>query len=563
MLRFRARTAAATLVASTALALTLKGQTLGGSPPLQIQNVGLPAVEELGAVWSESRVPWTLQARALRAASVEQTRAGVSGRSYATGRVIVRFRDSASAEERRRVLREASSSGEFAERPAYADFDLVRIDPTEDAEAVARGLNGHPQVLYAQAAYRVHPTFVPNDPQYADLQWNLRLVNMEKAWDIQPQAGSAITVAVIDTGVAYQAATFSANLRGFTNAGVRYPALGVQTIPYAAAPQLVGGSGSGRIVAPYDVISRGLNPPLDFEGHGTHVSGTIGQLTNDGIGLAGVAFNVKLMPVKVLGGFWDVLFGTAPFEGGSDDDVATGIRYAADQGAKIINMSLGSSGPADCGATPNQFGCSPAIESAMRYAVGKGVFIVVAGGNEFEDFVPPFGSNPTSVLAEIASRIPGAVAVASVDPSKSRAYYSSTGKYIEIAAPGGTSRGFGRGGFVFQQTFDFTLVETFDPSIVPPSQYRAPRFDVLVSIGYTGTSMAAPHVAGIAAMLMQQGITDPAAIEEALEKSALPLGSAGSDQCPAGTSAVAPRTCSFGYGLVDARNALRGLGLAR
>src|SRR6185436_12312172 len=220
-----------------------------------------------------------------------------------------------------------------------------------------------------------------------------------------------------------------------------------------------------------------------------HVSGTVGQLTNDGQSVAGVAFNVKLMPVKVLSSFWDVKFGLAPFEGGSDDDVARGIRYAADNGAKIINMSLGSSGPPDCATSPSKAGCAPAIEAAMRYAVSKGSFIVVAGGNEFEDRDPVFGTNPTSVIAEIASRIDGAISVAAVDPLKKRAFYSSTGSYIEIAAPGGSSRGFDRGGFVFQQTFDFRFTDTFDPTVVPPSQYTAPRFDVFTNIGFTGTSM--------------------------------------------------------------------------
>jgi serine protease len=127
------------------------------------------------------------------------------------------------------------------------------------------------------------------------------------------------------------------------------------------------------------MVSNGLNPPLDFDGHGTHVSGTVGQLTNDGQSVAGVAFNVKLMPVKVLSSFWDVLFGNGDFEGGSDADVARGLRYAADNGAKIINMSLGSSGPPDCATTPSKPGCAPAIEAAMRYAVGKGSFIVGRG----------------------------------------------------------------------------------------------------------------------------------------------------------------------------------------
>ncbi len=275
-------------------------------------------------------------------------------------------------------------------------------------------------LLYAQAAYRMHTMFKPNDPYYATYQWNLPLINMESAWDIQPAAASAITVAVVDSGMAYMNATITANIPSFQDdEGNVYPALGNVTIPYSAAPQLVGAGHDGRIVSPHDFIWD-TTTPLDFDGHGTHVSGTIGQLTNDGIGTAGVAFNVKLMPVKVIQGTWDYLFGS-PHEG-DDEDVALGIRYAADNGAKIINMK-----PSAVRARPiarpiaEQSDCSPVIESAMRYAVGKGVFIVVAAGNDFED------GNPLEVVAEICNRLPGAVSVASVDPSKAHAYYSSTG----------------------------------------------------------------------------------------------------------------------------------------
>jgi serine protease len=315
------------------------------------------------------------------------------------------------------------------------------------------------------------------------------------AWDLQPQAGSSVVVAVLDTGVAYQNATLIENVPAFRDeTGARYPALGRVTIPYAGATQLMA---PGRFVAPFDFI-WGNAVPLDFDGHGTHVSGTIGQLTNDSIGTAGVAFNVKIMPVKVIDGTWDFLFGAPNVA--TDDIVARGIRYAADNKADVINMSIGRTGP------PNT---SPVVEEAIKYAVSKGVFVVVAGGNEFEV------GNPLEVIAEIASRVDGAVSVAAVDRNKGHAYYSSTGRYIELSAPGGSERGFGRDGYVFQQTFDFAFTDTF---LLPPSQYTAPRFDVLAYIGYIGTSMAAPHVSGLAAMVKQQGITDPAAIEAAMEQ---------------------------------------------
>ncbi len=118
--------------------------------------------------------------------------------------------------DRRAAVRAASDTGEIAARPSYADFDIVRIDPSEDAEEAASVLRQRPEVQYAQVAHRVHAMFVPNDPLYLSQQWNLPMINIEKAWDIQPQAGSAITVAVLDTGMAYQNATLTATLPAFT-----------------------------------------------------------------------------------------------------------------------------------------------------------------------------------------------------------------------------------------------------------------------------------------------------------------------------------------------------------
>ncbi len=498
MATFTRRFAAAVLL----LLVARSGAGLVQRTAVIVDAPTLPAIDE-GLLLSASRGPAApagppRTVRSLRIPRSAFDRAGASGAPYAAGRIIVKFK-------------------------SRADFDVLPIDADLDPEEMAGGLASRSDIAYAQPAYRYHPQFVPDDPLY-NRQWNLPQMNLEQAWNIQPGASPSIVVAVLDTGVAYTDVTVRYTANAFGYNGELYPALGELTLPFAAAPEL---GAAGRFVAPRDFIWNSTLP-LDLDGHGTHVAGTIGQLTNNGRGTAGVAFNVSLMPVKVLSSTWDDVFGSPGI--GTDETVARGIRYAADNGAKVINMSIGRTGPP-----------APVVEDAMRYAVGKGAFIAVAAGNGHE------AGNPTEVLAEIASRLAGAVAVGAVDRRHDRAFYSTTGPHVEVVAPGGSFRDGGAEGGILQQTLDLSLVETFT---LPLARFTAPRFDTVAYIYFTGTSQATPHVSGLAALLMRQGITDPAAVEAAIERFAVDRGAPGRDD-------------EYGYGEVDARATLRGLGLAR
>lgn len=484
--------------------------------PVLLTNTSLPAIDRGLREFDPPRPPRSrLTAQNARGAS--------DGAPFLRGSIIVKFRAGTTPTAQRAML--ARVNGSTTRALPYASFDIVSIDPSDDPEAVARRLEAQPDVEYAQARYRVYPSFVPNDPLYAR-QWNFPAIDMERAWDINPGAATSITVAVLDSGVAYRSATMAYNTvpLDFFPFGPSFPALGTVTIPFAAAPDL---AGVDRFVAPRDFIWD-TTTPMDLDGHGTHVAGTIGQVTNNGVGGAGVAFNVRIMPVKVVDGFWDAAF-NSPFIG-TDDVVARGIRYAADNGARVINMSIGRNGfPA------------PAVKDAVSYAVSRGAFVVISAGNGFED------GNLVERLAEFAPLIDGAIAVSAVGQRKVRAYYSTTGPYVEIAAPGGDQRADGTSGGILQQTYDLDMVETY---LNGPSGYRAPRFDSFAYDFFQGTSMAAPHVAGFAALLMQQGITSPAAIEEVMKRFATDLGPQGKDE-------------AYGYGLINPRASLRGLGIVK
>jgi serine protease len=447
-------------------------------------------------------------------------RAVDEGLTYIPGRVLVKWREGMPTAAKLRSI-SGLKGARLTNADAYADFELVEIAQDVNPEQAAATLAAQAGVEYAEPDGLRYVSFRPNDPSYSQ-QWNMPAINMETAWDINQGGDSDVIVAVLDTGVAFKTDVYRLQ---------RYDGRTLHTVnvPVALANDL---GPTSRFVSPFDFI-WGDTDPSDFDGHGTHVAGTIGQSTNNNSGLTGVAFNVKIMPLKVCASAWDFLFLfaeegewqiDADFSACPDSEVAEAIRYAADHAAKVINMSFGGPGAQ-----------SRAVGDALRYAVGRGVFVAIAAGNEFEE------GNPVTHPASFAPEISGVMAVAAIGRNQQRAFYSNTGPFVEITAPGGNSREGGASGMILQQTLN---PSTFGVNLI------APRFDLFQEAPFQGTSMASPHVAGLAALLISQGISDPATIEEAIRHFAKDLGTPGRDN-------------DYGYGLIDARATLRGLGLAR
>ena len=199
---------------------------------------------------------------------------------------------------------------------------------------------------------------------------------MPSAWDISPGGSSSIIVGVVDTGVTTAASTLTRRLW----TGQQFETVALR---FAVSPDI----SSSRFVSPRDLVfDVGSSTVLDFEGHGTHVASTIAEDSNNQVSLSGMAYNVRIMPVKVCLSFWELMLARAdsnvpgylPSDSGgcADDAIAAGIRYAVDNGARVINLSLGGPSP------------SPVVRDALGYAVGKGAFAAASMGNGYESGNP-------------------------------------------------------------------------------------------------------------------------------------------------------------------------------
>ncbi|MDJ0692711.1 MAG: S8 family peptidase [Xenococcaceae cyanobacterium MO_188.B32] len=276
---------------------------------------------------------------------------------------------------------------------------------------------------YIEPNYIYHQLEVPNDPEYSK-QWNLHTINVEQAWD--ETKGDGVTVAVIDTGV------------------TKVPDLKLT-----------------KFVRGYDFVNDRVSAN-DDNGHGTHVAGTIAQSTNNGYGVAGIAYEAKVMPLKVL----------AAGGGGTIADIAEAIKFAADRDVDVINMSLGGAGE------------SHLMKEAIDYAYNKDVVIIAAAGNENRN------------AASYPARYPHVISVAATDAAGEKAPYSNYGAGVDISAPGGSETA-----KIIQNTIDPSTGES-------------------TFVGFQGTSMAAPHVAGVAALVKASGVSEPEQVLDVLKRSA-------------------------------------------
>jgi serine protease len=384
--------------------------------------------------------------------------------------IIVKFKDGVEQGVKAELVARHGCS--VLRRCEVGDVQLVRIPESGTPEDLVAAFAVHDCVEYAELNPLIRVFLRPDDP-YFRYQWNLYNaatggIEMESAWGIETGDPNVI-VAVVDTGVAYEDYEI-----------------------YRQAPDLAETS----FVQGYDFINDD-NHPNDDHGHGTHVTGTIAQSTNNRIGVAGVAFGCSIMPVKVLdvNGLGDYF------------TLAQGIYYAVNHGARVVNLSLGADTP------------STTLKNALAFAYQHGLTVVCAAGNEY------LKGNPVEYPAAYNDYC---IAVGATRYDNKRAPYSSTGSYVDIVAPGGDmlvdQNGDGYPDGIVQQTF-----------VLDPTAFAYYFFQ--------GTSMAAPHVSGLAALLISHGVQGPDKVRQAIETTAIDLGPAGWDP-------------EYGWGLIDAGAAL-------
>jgi len=388
-------------------------------------------------------------------------------------------------------------------------------DVYEKAEAFARS----PLVEYAHPDFFVQTSFVPNDTLY-NFQWHLDDDNtnnpggatsnpfggangggigMEQAWNITTGTSSVI-VAILDTGVAYERFSDPSLAGCYDRFGQLKKCPGRAIDEYYQAPDLA--STTFSIISGSDLVNSD-DHPNDDNSHGTHVVGTVAQSTNNNLGVAGVAFNATIMPIKVLDANGSGLLSV----------VADGIYLAANNGADVISMSLGVTVDVQ------------AVEDAVAFAYNNGVTIVAAVGNSFQQ------GNPVEYPAGYDAYV---IAVGATRYDETRAYYSNTGSQVDVTAPGGdVTIDQNEDGFV-----DGVLQQTFG-SNADTSDFAYWFFQ--------GTSMATPHVAGLAALILSvDSSLSPLEVRNVIESTAEDKGAAGRDD-------------EFGFGIIDANAALSSL----
>lgn len=333
-------------------------------------------------------------------------------------------------------------------------IEVATVNP-ENTERLVNFLKHRAGVHQVELSYPVRAYWEPNDPDYSK-QWGMKSVNAPSAWGYSQ--GQGAVVAVIDTGVACE------DREGFTRLSDLKDS---HCLP------------GWNFVADNDLAA-------DDQGHGSHVAGTIAQSTNNGVGVAGVAFKASILPIKVLDRNGS----------GTAEDVADGIRWAADHGAQVINMSLGSDHP------------SGIEKEAIEYAHAKGVVVIAAAGNSGGSVGYP-------------AAFDNVVAVSAIDSSGTITSFSSRGPQVDIAAPGKD---------ILQQTI-------CDHGANGCEQYGS----------FSGTSMATPHVAGVAALLVSAGVSDPDQVEKILKENATQ------------TKTTSGRPKEYGAGLLNAAAAVKNV----